>query len=60
MDRQLYKIKKNKVAKFLTLFLFLTITHPANADKSYSIYLDADFTGTKVASMSIQQGINVA
>ncbi len=33
---------------------------PVSADNSYSIYLDADFTGTKNASISIQQGINVA
>jgi branched-chain amino acid transport system substrate-binding protein len=44
----------------VTLFLTLFIAQPANANKHYSIYLDADFTGTKVASISIQQGINVA
>jgi len=42
------------------LFLTLFIAQPVNAKKHYSIYLDADFTGTKVASLSIQQGINVA
>lgn len=44
----------------VTLFLTLFIAQPVNANKHYSIYLDADFTGTKVASISIQQGINVA
>ncbi|NQZ21919.1 MAG: ABC transporter substrate-binding protein [Colwellia sp.] len=47
--------------KFIvTLFLTLLITLPVKANKTYNIYLDADFTGTKVASLSIQQGINVA
>ncbi len=45
---------------FITLFLTLAVTLPVNADNVYKIYIDADFTGTKVASLSIQQGINVA
>ena len=44
----------------VTLFLTLLVTLPVKANKTYNIYLDADFTGTKVASLSIQQGINVA
>ncbi len=64
MEIHSYLTKKNILAlfhtTFLTLFLTLGVTLPAHANKSYSIYLDADFTGTKTASLSIQQGINVA
>jgi len=42
------------------LIISLLVTFPVKANKTYNIYLDADFTGTKVASLSIQQGINVA
>jgi branched-chain amino acid transport system substrate-binding protein len=31
-----------------------------SAEKKYSIYIDADFTGTRASSQSIQQGINTA
>lgn len=55
MEKHLYK-KITIVALILTLF----ITLPVNANKSYRIYLDADFTGSKISSISIQQGINVA
>ena len=55
MEKHLHK-KITIVALILTLF----ITLPVNANKSYRIYLDADFTGTKISSISIQQGINVA
>jgi len=60
MEIHSYHTRKNIFAFFLTLFLTLAVTLPAYADKSYRIYIDADFTGTKVASLSIQQGINVA
>jgi len=60
MERHFYQSEKNLVILFLILFVTLTITLPVKANKSYSIYLDADFTGTKMASQSIQQGINVA
>ncbi|PKI18156.1 ABC transporter substrate-binding protein [Colwellia sp. 12G3] len=56
MERYLNKTTINIVALFLILFMTL----PATANGNYSIYLDADFTGTKTASLSIQQGINVA
>jgi branched-chain amino acid transport system substrate-binding protein len=56
MEKNLSEIKKSIIAIFLTVF----VTLPVNANKSYSIYLDADFTATKIASLSIQQGINVA
>ena len=56
MEKYLAEIKKSIVAIFFTVF----VTLPVNANKSYSIYLDADFTATKIASLSIQQGINVA
>ena len=56
MEKYRYQIKKNIVVLFLTLFVIL----PVNANKNYSIYIDADFTGTRTASLSIQQGINVA
>jgi len=52
----IYLYKKKIIA--IVLFLFVTLS--VNANKSYQIYLDADFTGTKTASLSIQQGINVA
>ncbi|PKG80934.1 hypothetical protein CXF85_22170 [Colwellia sp. 75C3] len=44
----------------VTLFLALAVSLPVSANNRYSIYLDADFTGTKIASISILQGINVA
>jgi len=56
MEKYLSQIKKSIAAVFLTVFLTL----PVNANKNYSIYIDADFTATKIASLSIQQGINVA
>lgn len=55
MEKHLHK-KITIVALILTLFIIL----PVNANKTYRIYLDADFTGTKNSSISIQQGINVA
>jgi len=60
MEMHNYQTRKNIIAFFLNLLITLAVTFPAHANKSYSIYLDADFTGTKVASLSIQQGINVA
>ena len=45
---------------FFLLFVIFSINANANAKKSYRIYIDADFSGTKTASLSIQQGINVA
>lgn len=51
-----YLYKKKIIAIVLLLFVTLSV----NANKSYRIYIDADFTGTKTASLSIQQGINVA
>ena len=60
MDRYFEKTNKNIVTVLLTLFMTLAVSLPVNANNSYKIYLDADFTGTKVASISILQGINVA
>ncbi len=50
----------NAKTAIVTLFITLLVAFPVNANKSYSIYLDADFSGTKAASIAIQQGINVA
>ncbi|MBL4822944.1 MAG: ABC transporter substrate-binding protein [Colwellia sp.] len=44
----------------IALFFTLSITVATAGENSYKIYLDADFTGTKTSSTSIQQGINVA
>ncbi|MBL4765307.1 MAG: ABC transporter substrate-binding protein [Colwellia sp.] len=44
----------------IVLFFTLSITVATAGENSYKIYLDADFTGTKTSSISIQQGINVA
>lgn len=58
------RMNQNIAAIFITslgtLFCFLLGTFSVNANQNYSIYLDADFTGTKNATLSIQQGINVA
>jgi branched-chain amino acid transport system substrate-binding protein len=59
MKKYLSGIKKSIVGIFL-IFLTVFVTLPVSANKNYSIYLDADFTATKIASFSIQQGINVA
>ncbi len=48
---------------FLRIFYFVAISCIAfdvYANNSYTIYLDADFTGTKASSISIQQGIQTA
>jgi len=42
------------------LAITLFSANSAYGENNYKIYLDADFTGTKAASISIQQGINVA
>lgn len=60
MERYCYLTTNHIITLVLTLCLTLTATLPVSANNSYSIYLDADFTGTSVASLSIQQGINVA
>ena len=60
MQSNLNQPSQTTAAIFLTFFLALVVTFPVMAEKSYTIYLDADFTGTKIASRSIQQGINVA
>jgi branched-chain amino acid transport system substrate-binding protein len=60
MDRYLYKTNKNIVTVLFTLLMTLAVSLPISANNSYKIYLDADFTGTKIASISILQGINVA
>ena len=45
---------------FLYMSLFLFCGQSISAEKKYSLYIDADFTGTKASSQSIQQGINTA
>ncbi len=56
MVKELGKIIKTA----LTLVSMIFIAPISYANNSYSIYLDADFTGAKASSISIQQGINVA
>lgn len=51
---------KPTVIKLLILLITLFTTSATLGKNHYKIYLDADFTGTKAASLSIQQGINVA
>jgi len=46
--------------KLIIIVISLFTASSAFGENSYKIYLDADFTGTKTASISIQQGINVA
>lgn len=60
MKKYFYQTKRQTKKNIFIIFFTLLVTFSVNANKSYSIYLDADFTGTKVASLSIQQGINVA
>jgi branched-chain amino acid transport system substrate-binding protein len=46
---------------YLTVISFtLASISIVNAEQKYSIYLDADFSGAKVSSLSIKQGINTA
>jgi len=45
---------------FSWLFLFIASTSANSTEKKYSFYIDADFSGTKASSLSIQQGINTA
>ena len=56
----MWKVKS--VTRLLVLLGVLVVVKPSVAitSSSYSIYLDADFTGTKVSSISIQQGIQTA
>jgi len=53
--------KKNKRTCILFLICWFTISgQTTSAEEKYSFYIDADFTGTKSSSQSIQQGINTA
>jgi len=53
--------RRNRVfSQALVLFFSYCVMAAAFGQNSYKIYLDADFTGTKASSISIQQGINVA
>jgi len=44
----------------LFIFIFSLTASQGHAKKVYNIYLDADFTGTKASSLSIEQGIETA
>ncbi len=49
------------VLTYLTVISFtLAFISAAHAQQKYSIYLDADFSGTKASSLSIKQGITTA
>jgi branched-chain amino acid transport system substrate-binding protein len=53
------------MAKWLNHCLFLVVlflfsSHVHCRENRYSLYIDADFTGTGASSLSIQQGINTA
>jgi len=45
---------------FASILLLLFSYQCFSADKEYSIYIDADFSGTKASSQSIKQGITTA
>jgi len=53
------KINLNLYFKLFTFIFGLTASQ-VHAEKIYNIYLDADFTGTKASSLSIEQGIETA
>lgn len=53
-------IKSLALIKAGLLFVASSFLATAAENVNYKIYLDADFTGTKTSSQSIQQGINVA
>jgi branched-chain amino acid transport system substrate-binding protein len=42
------------------LFLVIFYSESVHAQKKYTIYLDADFSGATASSLAIQQGINTA
>ena len=55
----MFKLNLNLYFKLLTIILSFCASQ-AQAEKIYNIYLDADFTGTKASSLSIEQGIETA
>jgi len=55
----MFKMNLNLCFQLFIIIFSLTITQ-VHAEKIYNIYLDADFTGTKASSLSIEQGIETA
>ncbi len=60
MELRNMDLNKPLINKTFILFISLFTASFAFGENNYKLYLDADFTGTKTASISIQQGINVA
>ncbi|WP_019025778.1 ABC transporter substrate-binding protein [Colwellia piezophila] len=57
----MYKLIVFLLHKYQALLVpLMLLSTPAVAENTYSIYIDADFSGTQSSSLSIKQGINTA